>query len=731
MATRLYFSKIAPNVILHDLAKGMWAGGGYIARPDHAAHWVWRLTPTKSAAGAKFSPTCKTNQQGDFDALFMEWMTYPLDAQTIGGTIDLCAMVFAQWSTNLGVSADSIVRFKLHVYIAEGQSRTVRHTLLDNYVDATDLWNPNTSVSLRWQSLTAPQALTSGDAQAGDVVVVEFGLRVVSSPTPAPTYPPSDFTTVPLFMIGAVAAQADATPGSTNSALTAWLEFSQTLTFQAAPAAPSNELCVNAIAIPSLPYDSGVIDTSAATGTQRETFWSLTAPTTGRMIVYTLGGNYATNIDLLATCGGGFPAGVTSLVGTNEIAAHRSQGCFVFDVTAGASFIIRISNVAATFNATNGGGAVRLRACYVSAPAVDDLYLPSGAIAAFREGALVNINPTFEDFFPTGVAIDYTQRPMADLNGGTSTAVRLLVGLFSFDLVEILDITTLNVGEDEIDFIGDGWGVSGIPGPAQLYVTEAGLLYAGWWGNGFLYVLGIGASTPSLMNTISDDPDFSAIKVIDATHGDNQAGAPFTAARLLPEVDDTAAWAFTLDELASEAYYTSTGLYVPLGGQTVQRFNVSTEAQLADLVTLPSGGGYNPGVKGLTLLSDRSVLICNATRVVRVSSAGAILATYIPSVPLDSRTLIDVKVTQDEGHFWVVDLDSTALFKFDLATGLEVGYYPTYLRPGTLVQMALYNPAGLPPPPPPPVTLTACPPQNWLRPAASGCVAIGELPDNA
>lgn len=721
MATRLYFSKIAPNSVISGRANGSWAGG-FLAQPKSGAHWVWRLTPTKAAAGAKFSPTCWTNQQGNFDALFVEYMTYPLDAQTIAGTIDLCSFLFARWATLAGDFGDSDVRLKLHVYIAVGQSRVVRHTLLDNYVDATDIVDPDTGIST-WTSLTAPAALTSGDSMDGDVVVVEYGLRVVSSPTPTPTYPPTENTGVTFWTVGAVAAQADATPGSTNSALTPWLEFSQTLTFQAAPAAPANNLCVNAIPVSSFPYVSPFIDTSEAAGTQRETFWSFVPSATGRMIIHTLGSNFGTDIDTLATCAGGFPS-LTGVTGTNQLAAHRSQACFVADVTAGVGFIVRARNSTGTFNAVNGGGALQLSACYVQTPAVDDLYLPAGAIAVFREGQLTNINPDFEDSFPTGIAFDYTQRPMDDVgNGGTSNGIRVLVGLFSFPLVEILDATTLNAGESEIDFIGDTWDPGDHPGPAQLYITEAGLLYAGWWGNGFLYALGIGADIPALLNTIADDPDFSDLKVIDATFGDNQPGGPFAAARQRPAVADTAAWAFTIDEASGVMYYTSSGLYIPLGGQTVQRWNVDTEVQGADLVTLASGGGLNPGVKGLTLLSDRSVLVCNGTNVKHVSAAGAVLATFTPSVPLDSSSLIDVKVTQDENFFWVVDLDSCALFKFSLISGLEVGYYPTYMRPGTLVQMALFNPEPLPPPPEPPAPAPACP--DTLNPASTDADCAG------
>lgn len=722
MATRFYFSKIAPNAILHAPMVGTWAGG-FLTTPQSPVQWSWRLVTTKVGAGARFNPTLSTNQQGNFDALFSEWRTYPLDAQTISGTFDLCTLVSALWLTDVTPSADSVVRYKVHIYISVGQSRTVRHTLLTNYIDITDL---NPTGILTWQQLDAAQTLATEATEDGDCVVIEVGVRIVSSPTPAPTYPPSANTSIQMWMTGTVAANGDGTAGSNDSSLNAWCEFSHTFTFQPLPSPPANGTCATALPIATFPHQSAAIDCSQASGTQRETFWSFTASLSGRMVFHNFGSNFGTDIDLFKNCALAAPDG-NGVTGDNTLATHRSQSCLVFDVVAGSTYIARVRNSTQTLNAVSGGGIVKFGAYYVSAPAVDDLYLPSGVIAAYREGLQVNVNPDFTDSFPTGVAIDYTQRPMVDVgNGGTSTGMRLLVGLFSFDLVEILDLTTLNAGESEIDFISDTWDL-GIPGPAQLYCTAAGMLYVGWFGNGFLYVLGTGTSRPAVMNTISSNADFSALKVIDATHGDNQPGGPFPAARLLPSAPPSATWALQLDETSSILYYTSGGVYLTLAAQTVQRFNVSTAAQLADFATLPSGGGFNPDVKGMVLLADRSLLVCNARSVVKLSAAGAILATYTPSVPLDALSLIDVKLTADQRYFWVVDLWTTALFKFDLVTGLEVGYHPTYLRPGSLVQMALYNPAGQPPPTPVTPTTTVCPPVSWLTAATPGCVAIGEL----
>jgi hypothetical protein len=71
-----------------------------------------------------------------------------------------------------------------------------------------------------------------------------------------------------------------------------------------------------------------------------------------------------------------------------------------------------------------------------------------------------------------------------------------------------------------------------------------------------------------------------------------------------------------------------------------------------------------------------------------------VIGTYTPSLPEYSRSLMDIKVTADGLSAWVVDLWSAQLFKFDIATMTEIATYPTYMIPGTVLQMALYAPAG-------------------------------------
>jgi hypothetical protein len=54
-----------------------------------------------------------------------------------------------------------------------------------------------------------------------------------------------------------------------------------------------------------------------------------------------------------------------------------------------------------------------------------------------------------------------------------------------------------------------------------------------------------------------------------------------------------------------------------------------------------------------------------------------------------------VKLTADGLACWAIDEATGRLFKFNLATGAELTTVQPYGLPGTLVQMAIYQPAGV------------------------------------
>src|SRR4029453_14476912 len=279
MATRYYPTRKSTNVIIHGPLNGNWNQGDSFR--GQADMWAWRLQTTKTTdGGSSIAPQFWTNQQGNYDFPFgWRWMTYPLQAQSISGTFNCCFCATQWWDTvNVGASNNSVVRFKLHIYLAQGQSVIPRTILLDNYVDTVNLQYS----SFIWQSLAAPQTLTPATVIAGDIIVIKLGCGIVSSPTPAPTYPPSQHTTIKLYSIGADPTRPDAVAGEYfSAAFDPWLEFSATIVEQALPAPPANDACADAIVIPSIPAVTAFVDSTQSADVKRAVWWTFVAPTTG------------------------------------------------------------------------------------------------------------------------------------------------------------------------------------------------------------------------------------------------------------------------------------------------------------------------------------------------------------------------------------------------------------------------------------------------------------------
>lgn len=736
MATRFYPSKASPaeNVVGPYATAAGWN--------EPLVQWsernqTYALVTSKTNGGVAQAVQFNTNQQGDWRVPINRFMTRPLAAQVLNSTFDLCAYVQAVWvDPVLPPSNDSTVIFRVYGYITVGQTHQVRQVILDY----GDYGNPFPGGGAQaWLSLLAPQALQA-DAQVfdGDSIMLEFGFIVVSSPTPAYGYPPpippgQNYTSIPHLFFGTTNTSnvplTDATAGSTTLARAPWVDFSQTLIFMPDGAPPANDACADAVVIASLPYTAPRISTTYSAGTQKEVWYTHTFTASGRVGVFTGGSNYLVQLDMGRVTGS--PA-CSSLIFTLPVQRNErfipSQSSGIWNVVAGETWYFRIRNRIPTLTdqgARDSGGSLLLRIFMIEEPQVDDLILPCGTIGVYREGQLVAFNATYFSFFPTGVAIDYTQRPMDDSNGGTNTTWRLLIALFGVDFVEILNLLTLNVGQSAIDGIGDPLETPYSPGvqvrkhPSRLAVSQAGQLYIGFFGNGFQYVDGFGTSIPAHLNTVpSITSTYGGIRSLSATAGDNQPGAPFTAQVLTGSAEVTNPWGIALQDPAGVLYYTSGGLYIPLGGTDVRRLSVGgVQGTPFATLTLPSSA--NPGVKGLYVFSDGSALVCNGICVQKFSSSGVLGGTFTPSVPALSRVLMDVQITTDGQSGWTVDLDTNVLWKFRLSDMTELAYYETDLLPGTLTQMAIVQPI-LPPTPSTPAT--GCP--NTLEALAAdgvGC----------
>lgn len=698
MATRYYATKRALYNRFYGAAAGDWADLS-IYSPWSPAIGGLLLSTVKTNGGTLQTYPNKCNQESDYDFYIQRFVTPPLEAQALTGTLDVCFNVRSRWIDDIDPpSNDSVVRYKIHAYISVGNTPEVRTVILDNYIDADD-WP---FAAATWTSLAAAQNLTEADIEEGDCIVIEVGCRIVSSPTPSPTYPISHYSDIPFRGQGTTdnvnVAFPDATDGSTTANLAPWIEFSDTLTELAPPGANGNGVCLGAIEIPSLPYQSSDITTVSSGDGDGSGYYKFTAPSTGLLCVSTFGTNYRCAIDILTgVCGS---LSTISDFQDNDFANNRSLTFAYAEVEEGIEYYINVYGVSttSTLSAPACGGVQRIQVFYVDETLEnDDIYVPIGTrILVFRDGQLIRIRDLSDP--ATGCAFDYTEAPMDSLNGGVDTNVRILVGLHNFNLVEIFDAATLNWDEFEVDFIGDPWNPSPhLIHPGQLVINESGLLYAGWFGNGYLFAAGTG-TLPSALNTVSSDAAFASIKTIQATSGDNQPGAPFTDTEYEADPEITAPWAIALDEENNIVYYTSGGYYLPVGGQTIKAYDIGSDTQLPDLVTLPAMPGANPGLKGLFRLLNGNFLVCNSTVVHLLDDEGNILQTYTPSVEEDSQQLTDVRATVDQTEFWVIDGATGHMFHFRISDGIEIEDIETFGTPGGFTQFAIF---GIPEPPPP------------------------------
>lgn len=717
--TRMYPSTRATATLIHGPVDGSWGVMGAFGRTWIPVQPTWRLSPVNTDCGPRTNQTMRTNQDG-YDFNLARWMTPPLTAQTISGTLQGCIHVLAKYVDSvLGTTTGTTAKVKVHAYITQGESCVVRHVLINNYINTNAL--PTGSQTWRTTDL---MPITSASANDGDCIMIEVGISIISSPDPQLpiAYPPDDYSELQVRAYGTVSTDADAANGDSTISRNPWWEFSNGITLASAPAAPANDACVDAITIPSLPYESPFIVTTTSADTNKAVWWQWTAPADGTVIFHTHGSNYSARVDVMTgTCGS--LSNVSAVSSSLSYSAPRSQAYTTFDAINGTTYFIRVQHQGSiSGSAANTGGVCRLSGVYRAVPAEDDLFIPIGSLVSMRDGVLTNINGDINSLGLTGISVDYSLAPLDNLNGGVHTGERLYIGSHGFSLVEIYDIQTFNVSEAEIDFIADPFlGIA--KHPSTLYLKRDGTLYTGFFGDGYLFVAGTG-TLPSFLNDISSDPSASAIRVIAASHADHQAGNPFTATTISPSIEKTGPWSIAVDEDAGILYYVSSGYYIPVGGQIIKRWNLNTNSQMADFATIPLQGANNPGLKGMQVIpGGNGLLVCNGTVVHRLNAVGTIITTYTPSIAQDSQSLASVCLTADSSEFWVIDEPSSRLYKFNLESGAETFTIQPYFQDSIVTQMAIYQPSGIIPPPPPPEPVEACTPDFPIGTATArpGC----------
>lgn len=674
MATRLYLSNRAPNTNLQGPALGGWSDGDTDGRSSNRGNGFWTLlaAASKTNGGTAVVSTefgASLTKEDDQPIYGIRFVTPPLEAVTLSGTLNLCL------KASHGAGTGDEAAYMVYAYISAGDTLSQRTVLLNNYVDAAQF-----ATTATWTQFTTPQAI-AGAVQAGDRIVIEVG--AVCSPATSPVgdnlyifrWGTTDATNTPY---------SDATPGGTGTGA-AWIDFTDTLTPQAAPSAPANDACADAISITSVPYVSSTIDTTTSTDTERGVWWTYTPSSTGRVFASTMGSNYSVRLDVFTGGCGGLTPVVGPWTSAQRVAwLGDSQTVIFWDAVASTQYWIRVRNYSAvtgptsTVTATESGGSLVLSVYPYSAPAIDDLFIACQHIACVRNGQIVNLNENFYGNTPTAVAIDYTLRPMDDLNGGTNTALRLYVALFgSGPIVEIFDLATLNSDEDEIDYILDAIDTGG-ENLSSMVFDQAGNIFLGWYGDEYSVLGGIPSSEAS-----------SAVRYLDATHADNQAGAPWPVADEWPVLLQSQGSDF--GDLAADQdtlFYTS-------AGTQILTVSMSTGVQGPTYATVPNAPGPRPGLRGLRVLppgdGSNGVLVTAGSVVYWVGPTGSILQTYNPSPSSQFQDMDKLEITNNGQTFWVSDQYSTGLLQFDITSGNQLQYIPLNFPAGQLSGFCIYG----------------------------------------
>jgi hypothetical protein len=698
MASRYYLTFRGLDTQFFSDTKGDWDDSISSGERDHGLVDYTRMLSTSKALGGSNSAfsfvfTNLTIGAGpqDVDARFLRWVTPGLAAQTLSGctlTPTLGSRSFTQPGVNV------TLQWKLHVWLARynavDDTWDNARTLLDNYVNPTAF--PDDGGLGHFLGFDVPQTLANGAIAAGDRIVVEIGQRYIN-PNVDPAAGSQQFSL--RFWGGTLVGGVPGTDGvNGNTDVTtkvSWLEFSQTLTEVAAAAPPANDACVDAEVIPSLPFSTGPVACHASLDTDNRVWYQWTADADGQVFITTYGSTPGIeNVTLQVfqgTCGA--LGGSVGPAPRQDSWIEMGQSVKGFVAVTGTTYLIRVSPGGTTGELL--AGTLSLQMWYrQSPPAVDDLYINCQHVVSLRNGQLININPDFFGFTPTGSAIDYTLRPIIDLNTGLpDTAERLFFQLFSAAIVEILDLATLNWNDSELSYI-DLTEIPGYPANAfqsSLVFDRAGDVVLGYFGDGY-DVIGT-LSTPITMwpRRIAGD--------VTVTGAGVDLKATYQVAQQVMGSDYV--------DVASD----QTTLWYTSAGTQIKRFNMATNTQLADFATVPNQPGPRPGLRGLRLLppgdGSGGLLATAGSAVVRLDANGQLIATYQPAAMHRALDMDKVELNQAADRFWVSDQLSTSLFEFDLATGDELQEVRLNLPAGQLCGFSIYQGfrAGLETVPPP------------------------------
>lgn len=153
----------------------------------------------------------ETDLSATYDRLIVRYVSDPLAAQTVAGTIDFNFLL-----RESDAAANMVMH--VHAFLSAGDTNTVRGTLLTDWID-TNEWAVHASDHSALN--VTGVALTSQAATAGDRLIIEIGYQAQN--VVATSY------TGGLKVGGSSEAATNETGVSASSTKSGWLQFSQTL----------------------------------------------------------------------------------------------------------------------------------------------------------------------------------------------------------------------------------------------------------------------------------------------------------------------------------------------------------------------------------------------------------------------------------------------------------------------------------------------------------------------
>jgi hypothetical protein len=212
---------MATNLYLHNVDPGYTPATKRGAWDLSTAATIMRMDTSKFSGGIIASVgIVETSSSGTYDVLFARFVSGPLGAQTVAGTVNVIISV---------MESNALADFfwHLHIYVTTGDSDTVRGTLLTDYVESTtNEWGAASTTS--GLALQSAQTLSSLAVSQGDRIVAEVGYIARNTSTAARL---GTMRYGSCLSASILDVAPDLTVGGDGTASAGFLTFSQDLTW--------------------------------------------------------------------------------------------------------------------------------------------------------------------------------------------------------------------------------------------------------------------------------------------------------------------------------------------------------------------------------------------------------------------------------------------------------------------------------------------------------------------